>query len=313
MQLSDELTTQDPSLSNSLTDLAARIKTEHGAAAASLGDAVRHAITAGELLIEAKALVRHGQWLQWLRDHCSLSERTCQLYMRLAKSRVEIEKANAQSIADSDLTLNEAAALLMLSSDVRKLLAFTKTAEGLSGEGLVDFCIANDVGVIRDKSYDPFAGGSEAEKIEWMLFTLFLSCDLDAGRSGFEPQDAWSHVEYLLQRPFQNVGEWLGLEGDKWRRLYYGEGRNPTETFKTGWAAFRDRHQGLSVDDVTAEAEALEARFLRDQAAGRFKPRRHARLSAPRSTPKWDTLVPRRIATIAEIGEIVTNPSAKEM
>ena len=56
---------------NFLTDLAARIRVEHGAAA-SLGDAARHAIAAGELLIEAKALVRHGQWLPWLRDHCSL-------------------------------------------------------------------------------------------------------------------------------------------------------------------------------------------------------------------------------------------------
>jgi hypothetical protein len=252
---------------NSLTDLAARIRAEHGAAAASLGDAVRHAMAAGELLIEAKALVRHGQWLPWLRDRCSLSERTCQLYMRLAKNRAEIEKTNAQSIADSDLTLNEAAALLMLSSDVRKLLNFAKQAEGLSGEAFVEFCIANDVAVINSPGYNPFAGRSETETLEWLVFTLFLSCDGAAGRSGFDPEEAWWHVEYLLQRPFQNVAEWLGPAGDEWRRLWQGS-RGPTEQFKTGWAAFRDAYAHATLADVEAEHKALCARFREDKATG---------------------------------------------
>ena len=70
-------------------------------------------------------------------DHVAMSERTAQLYMRLAKNRGEIE-ATKSATAIADLTLNEAAALLMLSSDVRKLLAFAKQTDGLSGEGLTD-------------------------------------------------------------------------------------------------------------------------------------------------------------------------------
>jgi hypothetical protein len=66
----------DFAASNSLTDLAARIKAEHMAAAASLRDSVRHAIMAGEMLIEAKTLVPHGQWQPWLADHVAFSERT---------------------------------------------------------------------------------------------------------------------------------------------------------------------------------------------------------------------------------------------
>ena len=50
--------------SNSLADLAARIRHEHCAAAEKLTEALRHAMTAGELLVEAKALVQHGQWLR---------------------------------------------------------------------------------------------------------------------------------------------------------------------------------------------------------------------------------------------------------
>lgn len=168
--------------SNYLTDLAARIRTEHAATAEALRESVRHAIAAGELLIEAKAQLQHGQWLPWLRDHCAISERTAQLYMRVAKNRAEIEAQIRNDVAD--LTLSEAVALLMLSSDARKLLAFAKQAEGLSGEAFVEFCIANDVAVFRDPHYDPFAGRSEVEKREWLIFSLFFSYDGEAGRPG---------------------------------------------------------------------------------------------------------------------------------
>ena len=49
--------------SNSLPDLAARIKAEHEATDAALKSSVQHAIRAGELLLEAKVLVKHGEWL----------------------------------------------------------------------------------------------------------------------------------------------------------------------------------------------------------------------------------------------------------
>ena len=53
--------------SNSLADLAARIRAEHEATAVALRLSVMHAMAAGELLIEAKAqLGRHGAWLPWL-------------------------------------------------------------------------------------------------------------------------------------------------------------------------------------------------------------------------------------------------------
>lgn len=253
---------------NSLADLAARIRAEHDAAAQSLRDSVRHAIAAGELLIEAKAQLEHGQWLPWLREHCTISERTAQLYMRTAKNREEIETPMRNGVAD--LSLNETAALLMMSSDVRKLLNFAKQADGLSGEALVDFCIANDVAVIRDRDYNPFAGRSDAEKLEWQLFTLFLSYDPTAARAGFAPGDAWQHVEYLLQRPFQNVDEWLGPAGDEWSRRCTG--RHLTEPFKADWAAFRAARRDVTFADVETEAAALQARFDKDRAAGVAKP-----------------------------------------
>jgi hypothetical protein len=97
--------------SNALPDLAARIRAEHEATSVALKSSVGHAILAGELLLEAKELLKHGLWLPWLAEHCAISERTAQLYMRCAKNRAAIE-ANTQRVAD--LTINEAAALVEL-------------------------------------------------------------------------------------------------------------------------------------------------------------------------------------------------------
>ena len=88
---------QDLARSNSLTDLAVRIRREHEAAANQVRRGLEHGINAGRLLLEAKAQVEHGQWLEWLRDYCYIPERTSQLYMRLA---VHAEEFKSATVAD---------------------------------------------------------------------------------------------------------------------------------------------------------------------------------------------------------------------
>ncbi len=95
--------------SNSLPDLAARIRAEHEATATAMKGAVEHAIAAGELLLQAKGQLKHGQWLPWLEQNCEISERSAQRYMRLAENREQIE---AKSATVSDLTIRDAAKLL---------------------------------------------------------------------------------------------------------------------------------------------------------------------------------------------------------
>jgi hypothetical protein len=232
--------------SNSLADLAARIRAEHEASALSLRLGAEHAFHAGELLVEAKALVGHGQWLPWLRDHCGISERTAQLYMRCAKNRAEIEAANAQPIAD--LTLNEAAALLMLSADVRKLLALTKTMAGLEGEELVAFCVENEVGMLNGNIFNA-PEPTDQETIEWHLFVLFLAREI-----GFGVEGAWCHMDWIQSRgtmladwmnPTKNIPARVGL-------------RVPKKTFDA-WDAFLAANRDRTLDDVVAELKALDA------------------------------------------------------
>ena len=253
----------DITRSNSLVDLAARIRAEHLATSEALKSSVEHAIKAGELLLEAKAQLKHGQWLPWLSQHCELSERSAQLYMRIAKNREAIGEQIRNGVAD--LTLNQAAALLVMTSDVRKLLNFAREMEHLSGDALIERCIAEGVGVILDPSYDPFAARTELEQLEWQLFILFQSYDPAAGRSGGEPQRVADHVEWILQRPFQNVSEWLSEDGDKWRK----QGMSPIpERFKLAWAAFLAEHRDSKVQDVEQRLATLQKRFEEDRDNG---------------------------------------------
>jgi hypothetical protein len=118
--------------SNSLVDLAARIKAEHDAVGNSLKQSVCHAISAGELLIEAKAQpqLKHGQWLPWLAS-CGISERTAQRYMRVARNKKVVE---AKSDTVSDLTLNGALALLTIPGVAEKAVGEAETSEAVRDE-----------------------------------------------------------------------------------------------------------------------------------------------------------------------------------
>lgn len=86
-----------------LSILADEIRTEVAAAEADFQSAVQHAINAGNRLIEAKSLVRHGEWLPWLEANFPGAQTTARNYMRLA--------ANGQRVADLP-TVRETLALL---------------------------------------------------------------------------------------------------------------------------------------------------------------------------------------------------------
>ena len=46
--------------------------------------AVEYAFEIGQLLNEAKPQINHGEWEQWLTEHCHLAPRTARAYMKLA-------------------------------------------------------------------------------------------------------------------------------------------------------------------------------------------------------------------------------------
>jgi hypothetical protein len=90
--------------------LAVEIEAHHQSAYRLAAGAVDHALRCGDLLIEAKGRVKHGEWLPWLRSVTTISIRQAQNYMRLAKNRTEIEAAKTQRL--SYLPIRDAIALL---------------------------------------------------------------------------------------------------------------------------------------------------------------------------------------------------------
>jgi len=91
------------------SDLPARINAEHDKVKDALQRGAMHAIEAGRLLLQAKATVQHGEWLDWVGLNCAFKERTAESYMRLAEAWPLLE-ANSQCAAN--LTYNGALKLL---------------------------------------------------------------------------------------------------------------------------------------------------------------------------------------------------------
>jgi hypothetical protein len=85
-----------------LSELVARVNNEHRQLKECLIRGAQHAVKAGELLWEAKRQAGHGGWLEWIAENCEFSERTAQLYMKLASALPQV--ANPQRIADLSLT-----------------------------------------------------------------------------------------------------------------------------------------------------------------------------------------------------------------
>ena len=61
--------------------------------------ALEYALEIGQLLNEAKPLVKHGEWEQWLTEHCNLASRTARAYMRLAKEYPSLPEPERQRVA----------------------------------------------------------------------------------------------------------------------------------------------------------------------------------------------------------------------
>lgn len=90
-------------MTNSLSALIKDINAAHEACIASVRGALNHAYRAGAALLEAKAQVEHGKWLDWVARHCTFSERTAQRYIQVAQrmSNPNTTRASFSSIREA--------------------------------------------------------------------------------------------------------------------------------------------------------------------------------------------------------------------
>ncbi len=99
-----------------LDQLAVEIKREYEAAEASIRDSLMHAKAVGEMLMEVKDRLKHGEWMPWVQAHCQFSHSTALLYFNVALRWNEL--SNSQRV--ENLSLRQAADILgEMSREVR--------------------------------------------------------------------------------------------------------------------------------------------------------------------------------------------------
>ena len=85
--------------------------------------ATENALIVGAMLIQAKKLVIHGEWDNWILQNCEIAPRTVQAYMRLAKALPQLGAQEAQRVAD--LPVREAIRAIATNPDAPKKFNYT--------------------------------------------------------------------------------------------------------------------------------------------------------------------------------------------
>ena len=100
-------TTASNSLIRPLNELRLEINAEHTLAEGAAVTALGHAKRTGELLVEAKNQIPHGDWLQWLAANCEVSPRQAQRYIKVATNWERISKNDAASYLTIDNAISK--------------------------------------------------------------------------------------------------------------------------------------------------------------------------------------------------------------
>lgn len=75
------------------------INKEHRLARESAETAVDHAIRCGQLLVEKKKSVPHGEWIPWIEEHCDFSHNRASRYMKAANIALAQHLDGAEKLA----------------------------------------------------------------------------------------------------------------------------------------------------------------------------------------------------------------------
>ena len=163
----------------------------------------------------------------------------------------------------------------MLSSDVRKLFAFAKQVERLSDpEEIIPVCLDSGVASFRG-TIDYESSYSAKQRREWDLFILFMVRYIRWPAYGAD-----EHVCWLKRRGYQTPSEWMGEEGDKYRKKYGGWLVSVSDQAKQWWkdllaqTADFDRvaiNKIIAEEDRALEAEIAAARTRKAATLGEAK------------------------------------------
>lgn len=214
-----------------MMNLARKIEAEHKDATKAARDALKHAYRCGQLLIEAKQEIKHGEFLGWVGLHCHVGERQARRYMTLARGWEHISKTDSMS----DLTLAMAGKLIAQARRKPQGPFFTSTPKPISTKpdaaDVIDEPtddidlppLANGVSYHRKGIDDTFAliepsgpdyyvvsvsqeiGGTVTTRSK--SATSAATIGITLSRAGFEPTGEWEVVEPVVAGPCPKGGD----------------------------------------------------------------------------------------------------------
>lgn len=78
------------------------------------------ALNIGQQLLEAKKIVKHGEWTNWLKERVQFSERTAQNYMKIYKETEKNGSPLLKTQAFADLSYSQVIEILSLPGDMQE-------------------------------------------------------------------------------------------------------------------------------------------------------------------------------------------------
>jgi Protein of unknown function (DUF3102) len=95
------------SLSLRKTSAPAEINRLHSEICDAVRTSIENAIRIGELLTEQKAVLKHGEWLPWLKANVQFTARTASNYLRVFENRLRLKSETISDLTDAYNALTE--------------------------------------------------------------------------------------------------------------------------------------------------------------------------------------------------------------
>jgi hypothetical protein len=168
---------------NRLPALAEDIRRAHAGVRKAMRAGTEYAIEAGRALTEAKSLLKHGQWLPWLRRHRKLPERTAQLYMHIA-SLVDDHGLKSATVADLGV----------------RFLGKMKQVHVIISPGYDPFFHCDGEGKRQWRLF--MLCGMHPSHVEWLLQKQFRTPDEWLGEGGTRCRRRWGYRRPEMGPPF---------------------------------------------------------------------------------------------------------------
>ena len=135
-----------------LDGMAQRANAAHRLAHDAAARAVEHAMEAGCILLAAKAVVGHGNWLDWLDRNVEFADRTARLYMRLAETVPTLPDTDRQRVAEMSL---RQAAKAISSTNTLSVMGSSASPEWYTPAHVADLVVDTLGEVDLDPSWHP--------------------------------------------------------------------------------------------------------------------------------------------------------------